>query len=289
MPFGRLSVKHLLLPLAIVGSSWVAQAQVATAHRTGGMLLGVQAWTFNQYTVFEAIQKASEAGSTNIELFPGQTLGSGFDSVKVGPEMGSAAVEGLQTQLKKYGVNIVAYGVTGIDKDETGARKLFQWAKTLGIGILNTESTESIDTIEKMVKEFDIRVGFHNHPKTNNPAYKMWDPTYIYQLVKDHDKRIGSCADTGHWVRSGLKPVDAIRALKGRIVSSHLKDLNEFSPNGHDVPYGTGISDLTDILNEYHKMGYQGTLSVEYEYHWDTSLPEVAQCLGFVRGYFAKK
>lgn len=270
-------------------SSLPALAQIETAHRTGGMLLGVQAWTFTRYTAMEAVEKAAAAGATNIELFPGQNLGTDFPGVKIGPDMGQAATDAFRKHLAKYGVSVVAYGVVGIDKDETSARMLFSWAKSLGIGILNTESVDAIDTMDKMVKEFDMRVGFHDHPKTNNPAYKMWDPNYIYQLVKNHDKRIGSCADTGHWVRSGIKPVDALRMLHGRVVSSHLKDLNVFSPDGHDVPFGTGVSDVKGILDELHREGFRGSVSIEYEYNWETSVPEVGQCIGFVRGYCAGK
>ena len=288
MQRGRPHFSRFLAPLLVFAcSTMFASAQVETAHRTGGMMLGVQAWTFNKFSVMEAIEKAAAAGSKNIELFPGQAVGKDFPGVGVGPDMGPAATEALQNQLRKFGVNVVAYGVTGIDKDEAGARKLFAWAKSLGIGILNTESVDAIDTMDKMVKEFDIKVGFHDHPKTNNPNYRMWDPNYIYDLVKNHDKRIGSCADTGHWVRSGIKPVDALRALHGRVVSSHLKDLNVFSPEGHDVPYGTGVSDVKAILDEFHREGFRGSVSIEYEYNWDTSLPEVAECIGFVTGYCA--
>jgi sugar phosphate isomerase/epimerase len=73
--------------------------------------------------------------------------------------------------------------------------------------------------------------------------------------------------------------VDAIRALKGRIVSSHLKDLHEFSPNGHDTVYGTGVSDVKGILAAYRDIQMKGTVSVEYEYDWDDNQPEVAECL----------
>ncbi len=34
-----------------------------------------------------------------------------------------------------------------------------------------------------------------------------------FELVKDRDMRIGACADTGHWVRSGLNPVDCLKIL----------------------------------------------------------------------------
>jgi hypothetical protein len=129
--------------------------------------------------------------------------------------------------------------------------------------VLNTESDKSIDTIEKLVKEYDIKVGYHDHPKRpNDESYRMWDPNYILSLVKDRDPRIGSCADTGHWVRSGLKPVDCLRILKGRIMSSHLKDLHEFSRNGHDVPYGQGKSDVPGILAEFKAQKFDGPISV---------------------------
>jgi sugar phosphate isomerase/epimerase len=275
----------ILLTLTLLSA--LANGQIATAARSGGMLLGVQAWTFTRYTAMEAIEKTAQAGGSVIELFPGQDLGKDFPGVKVGPDMGAEATETLRGHLAKLGVNAVAFGVTGIPKDEAAARKLFAWAKSLGIGIIQTESVDSIDTMDKMVKEFDMKVGFHNHPRTKDPNYKMWDPNYVLQLVKNHDRRIGACADTGHWVRSGIKPVDALRILKGRVVSSHLKDLNEFSPNGHDVPFGTGVSDVPAILEELRKQGFAGSLSVEYEHNWETSVPEVGQCLGFVRGYFA--
>ena len=117
----------------------------------------------------------------------------------------------------------------------------------------------------------------------------MWDPNYVLSVVKDRDKRIGSCADTGHWVRSGLKPVDCIRILKGRVISSHLKDLNVFSPNGHDVPAGTGVSDVPAILEELRHQGFEGNISIEYEYHMEDSQAEVSQSIGYVRGFGAAK
>lgn len=252
---------------------------------TGEFRLSVQAWSFHQYTAFEAIDKTAEAGAPLIEFFPGQKMAPDSE-VQVGPDMGDEATKRLQAHLREKGVRAIAFGVTGISQDEAQARKLFTWAKDLGIKVINTESTEAMDTIEKMVKEFDMKVGFHNHPKrADNPNYKVWDPAYVYSIVKDRDKRIGACADTGHWVRSGVKPVDALKTLKGRVVSSHLKDLNVFSADGHDVPYGKGISDIPGILRSFKAAGFTGPASVEYEYNWDKSVPEIGQCVGFIRAF----
>jgi sugar phosphate isomerase/epimerase len=274
-----------ILCAAVLGAH-VASPQGSDDFRTSGYLLGVQAWSFNKFTAFEAVERTALAGGKVIEFFPGQKLGANFGDAQMGPGMTEEQSQQLLNHLAKHHVKAVAYGVTGIDKKESEARKLFQWAKRMGIGILNTESVDALDTMEKMVKEFDIRVGFHNHPKQpNNPNYRMWDPNYVLSIVKDRDSRIGSCADTGHWVRSGIKPVDAIRILKGRIISSHLKDLDVFSPEGHDVPYGSGVSDIAGILREYRAQNFQGSISVEYEYNWDNSVPDIAQCIGFVREY----
>lgn len=268
-------------------ASLIASAIIA---QTASFQPSVQAWTFNRFTTEEAISMAAQAGSQNIEMFPGQTLSKETGDVKVGPEMGPDNTNRLKGFLDKNKVKAIAFGVTGVSKDPVEARKLFSWAKGLGIQVINTESTDAIDTIEAMVKEFDLKVGFHNHPKQpNNPNYKVWEPQYVYDLVKSRDKRIGSCADTGHWVRSGIKPIDAIRTLKGRIVSSHLKDLHEFTPGGHDMPYGLGVSDVRAILEEYKKIKMTGPVSVEYEYNWDKNLTEVGQCIGFMRAFQTQK
>ena len=265
--------------------------KIPEEYRTGGFAIGCQAYTFNRFTVIEAIEKTAETGAKVIEFFPGQKLSSDQPEVKWDHNASDEVVEKVKAQLAKYHLKAVNYGVVGIPKDEAQARKIFEFARKLGLYGVTTESVDAIDTIEKLVKEYDIRVGFHDHPKRErDPSYKMWDPNYILSVVKDRDHRIGSCADTGHWVRSGLKPVECLRILKGRIISSHLKDLDAFGkPDAHDLPYGTGVSDVPAILNELKRQHFEGNISVEYEYKWENSVPDVAQCIGFVRGYEAAK
>lgn len=278
------------LPAFAAGPSPAPQnaAPVATTpnYQTNGFLLGCQAWSFNHYTVMEAIEKTAQTGGKTIEMYPGQSLSPDNRDVKFGPGASDETIAAVKAQLDKYGIKVVAFGVTGLSKDEAQSRQTFEFAKKLGIGVINSEpSADAMDTIEKLVKEYDIRVGIHNHPKQpNNPNYRHWDPNFILSLVKNRDKRIGSCADMGHFVRSGIKPTDALRILQGRVVSSHLKDLNVFSAQGHDVPFGTGVSDIRAILTEFRRQKFAGPVSIEYEYNWETSVPEIAQSIGFVRG-----
>lgn len=257
---------------------------------TGGFAIGCQAYTFNRFTLFEAIEKTAAAGAKVIELPVGQKLSLEEPSVKFDHNASEDVLQKVKAKLSEHHLRAVNYGVISIPADEAGARKIFEFASKMGLYAVITESVEAMDTIEKLAKEFDIRVGIHNHPRQpNNPKYKVWDPNYVLSVVKDRDSRIGACADTGHWVRSGLKPVECLRILQGRVVSSHLKDLDRMDPDAHDVPYGMGVSDIPGILDELKHQNFVGNLSIEYEYHWTNSLPEVAQCIGFVRGYGARK
>ncbi len=291
---GKIQIVFLSLCVALVNltASFSARAEnkIPADCATGGFFIGCQAYTFKEFTVFEAIEKTAEVGGKVIEFYPGQKLSKDEPKTVWDHNASPETIQKVKDQLAKYKIRAVNYGVVSIPKDEAKARKIFDFAKTMGLRAVTTESVDAIDTIEKLVKEYDIMVGFHDHPKRPlDPLYKMWDPNYVLSVVNDRDPRIGSCADIGHWVRSGLKPVDCLRILKGRIISSHMKDLNEMGLKAHDVPFGTGVSDIPAVLDELKAQGFEGNISVEYEYHWDNSTPEVGQCIGFVRGYGTAK
>ena len=283
-------MKLLLTTLLIAATAPIFAADpIPDSLKQGGFAIGCQAWTFNHFTVLEAIDKTAEVGAKTIEFYPGQPLSKEDPKVKFDHNAPKEVWEKVKAKLAEKKITPIAYGVVGLSKNEADCRKVFEFAKFFGIRVLNTESVDAIDTFEKLVKEYDIKVGFHDHPKQEkNPNYKMWDPNYILSVVKDRDPRIGSCADTGHWVRSNLKPVECLQILKGHIVSSHLKDLDVVGPKGHDMPYGTGVSDVKAILDEYKAQGFDGPISVEYEYKMENNSEEVKKCIDYVRAYTGK-
>jgi sugar phosphate isomerase/epimerase len=284
---------NIISLLTLVGGLSFAGTAFATPIpedcQTGGIAIGCQSWTFNHYSVMEAIDKTAAAGGKVIEFYPGQKFSPEHPDWKFDHNASDEMIAAVQARLKKDGVRAVNYGVVGIPKDEAGARKIFEFAKKLDLYAITTESVESIDTFEKLVKEYNIRVGFHDHQRQpNNPNYKMWDPNYVLSVVKDRDPRIGSCADLGHWAQSGLKPADCLKILKGHIISVHLHDMNSFEGNAHDVPCGTGVCDIAACLDELKAQHFTGNMSIEFEYNWMDNVVDAAQAVGFVRGYGAK-
>ena len=82
-------------------------------------------------------------------------------------------------------------------------------------------------------------------------------------------------------MRSGLNPVECLKKLEGRIISFHFKDLNEAALQAHDVPWGTGVCDVKGMLTEIRRQRLKAVFSIEYEYNWENSLPEIAQCVEY--------
>jgi sugar phosphate isomerase/epimerase len=216
-------------------------------------------------------------------MFPGQKLKPDSD-VKVGKDMSDETIADVKKKLADAGVKLVAYGVDGIATDEKGARKEFDWAKTMGIEVIVTETTPN-DVLDKLCTEYGIRLALHNHPQS-------WPPDDVLKAVEGHSKLIGSCSDTGHWMRRKLVPVDQLKKLQGRVEHLHFKDLNDFGDGAHDVVWGTGKGDVKGMLEELKHQGYKGYLSIEYEYgsvkDLDANLPQCVEYFDKTVGDLAK-
>jgi sugar phosphate isomerase/epimerase len=263
---------------------------IPDTHRVGGFALGCQAYSFNRFSAFEAIEKTAQAGGKVIEFYPGQKFSVEKPDQRLGERLPDDLIAELKAKLEKHGVRAVAFGVTNLGKNVENNRRIFEFVKKVGIGTITCEPDASaFDVIEPLVKEFDVRLAIHNHPRTNNANYRYWDPKYVLSVVDKLDRRIGACADTGHWARSGIKPVDGLKTLRGRILSLHLKDLTAFEPGGRDTIFGTGTSDLAAQLTELRNQKFDGVVSIEYESNWDNNVPDIAQCFGFVRGWAARR
>jgi sugar phosphate isomerase/epimerase len=267
----------LLSLIFLTGTAVTAQEKKVTIDTSAadklGWKLGVQTYSFNRFTFFEAIDKAASIGLKYAEAYPGQTIAKDIDG-KIGPGMSDEQIKKVKEKLASAGVQLTAFGVTGLSANEAESRKTFEWCKTMGIGVINTEVREdAFDTLEKLCKEYEIKIGLHNHPE---PSY-YWDPETVLKAIEGRSEWIGACADTGHWLRSGLNPIESLKKLEGRIVSFHFKDLNREGKGAHDVPWGEGVADVPGMMAEMKRQEFKGPISVEYEHNWLESLPEIAQ------------
>ncbi len=237
-------------------------AALLTAAAHAEMKLGLQTYTFRKQTLAETFLLAQNLGLRYLQVYPGQPLGAPFEG-KMGPDMDQATREAVWKMAKEHGLEIVAFGVTN-PKDEAAWRELLAFAKERGIKEIASEpKVETLPMLERLTKEYGVRVGAHNHPKGS--VYS--DAEQGLAVMKPYEgTHLGLAPDVGHWLRSGYNPVERLKAAKGMMYSIHFKDLNIKAEKGaYDVPWGTGVSDAKGMIAELRKQGFEGYVFIEYE------------------------
>jgi sugar phosphate isomerase/epimerase len=276
----------IIAPLDVAKTRETGLKATAAAEKLGWRI-GSQAYTLRDRTLTEALDALYMLGLNNVEAYPGQGVSPEMKNIKFGPDMSPEAADVVRKKLAQTGIKILSIGVIGIPANEAGARKLFEFAKSFNMERIVTEAGKGqFDMLQKLAEEYNIDIALHNHPEPN--IYGT--PEKVLEAVGPAHTRIGSCSDVGHWQRSKVNPVEALKKLEGKVYESHFKDLNEFGVKGaKDVPWGTGKGDARAMLEECLRQTKAGkiggaakkmTFNMEYETGAGTELVNnMAKCV----------
>ncbi|RHJ94030.1 sugar phosphate isomerase/epimerase family protein [Parabacteroides bouchesdurhonensis] len=258
----------------------VLPSQAQTKAEKQGWRLGMQSYSFHKFTLVEAFDKTNELGLKCIEVFPGHKLGGKWGDKVFDFNLDPQTQKEIKELAASKGIKIVGTGVYVADKSSDW-EKMFKFAKAMDMEFITCEpALEDWDLVEKLAKQYNIKISVHNHPQPS--AY--WKPENLLNAISKRSKLLGSCSDVGHWRREGLNQIDCLKQLKGRIVSLHFKDIApkvEGEKEQHDVIWGTGILDVKGMLKELKKQNFKGVFSIEYEYNWDNSVPDIKECIKY--------
>jgi sugar phosphate isomerase/epimerase len=245
-----------------------------------GWRLGIEAYTFHKYTLFEAIDKTAQLGLPYMGGLSFQKVSADIPK-NFDPKLTDDELKQIRLKLDAAGVRMLTYYYHAIPGDPEGCRRVFEFARKMGIETFMSEpAPEALDTIEQFCDEYQINVALHNHDQQGSPHY--WNPEGILKACQGRSPRIGACADLGYWMRAGIDPIQAAGMLKERLLTLQLHDLNERTATGHDVPWGTGAGQTEAFLKEIHRLGIQPTMfGLEYSYNWFESMPEIAESIQF--------
>jgi len=255
-------------------SSFTCPVTDGTIQEKPDWHVGFQAYTFRLFSFEEALEKGSSIGLKYVEAYYGQKL-SKDSKVEINYKMDEKSRQKMKDLLKKYDVKLISSGVITCRNEEEW-KALFEFADEMGIQTITSEpGPGDLDIVESLADEYGINVAIHNHPQPS----RYWNPDVALEALEGRSERLGVCADTGHWIRSGLDPVECLKKLEGRIINLHFKDLNEKSREAHDVPWGTGVADVPAILKELKRQNFSGYFMIEYEHNWENSVPDLKQCV----------
>jgi len=188
----------------------------------------------------------------------------------------------FKEKAASFGVSVIGYGVLGFKNDHDANRKIFEFAKAMGLGYLSADpSPDSFDSLDKLVEEYGVAIGIHNH----GPGHRYDTIDKIAAAIKNHHKLVGCCVDTGHFLRSKEDPVRAVEVFGERTYGVHLKDVKDAKTF---TVLGKGDLRTVDLLKALAKIKYSYCLAVEYEENESNPVGEIAECLAAARAAVEK-
>ncbi len=295
--------RRTFLQSAVAGGAALAVAgqtsSLLAADDWGGFKMGLQSYTLRDFDTAKALEHTVKFGLKYWESFskhiPVATL--------------PATIAGYKKQLGDAGVQLIAYGVVGFDENETKAREIFDFAKAMGLLSISADPQQdkaTFDLLDKLVAEYDIAIGIHNH----GPGHRYDKVGDTLKWVKDRHPKIGGCVDTGHYLRSDENIVEVIEQLGSRVFGVHFKDVRSIKDAAEmeklmkDLTpgraaqlkkegkiftiLGEGELDVVGCLKALKKLDYQYGVSLEYEEHPENPISDIEQCLKTVKTALTK-
>lgn len=219
--------------------------------------LGAQSFSFRNFDLQGAINCLKELGLRQMEF-----CGVHFPADPNCPDLAA-----VRDALAGAGVVMPCFGVEGFSADEAANRARFDFAKAMGAGILTADpAPDSFDSLDALCEEYQIKIAIHNH----GPESRYNKISDVARAVEGRHPFIGACVDTGHFIRGGEVPHEAITALGARVHSLHLKD---WEADGDEQVLGEGKLDLAQVAAALRAIDFDGPIMMEYELDADGPVP----------------
>lgn len=246
-----------LLRIALIITACVALPLTQAATKTiEGPQLGLQTWTCRNMDFDQVVAFAVKHGITNIQFIAAQLDPRG------------APAESLRKKaiLDQHGLRAYTFGVNSTSMDKEDNRKLFEFAKLMGIAVIVVEPKEQSqwDNLEALVREYDIKLAIHNH----GTGTVYGNPATVRNVLAARDRRIGVCLDVGWVTGAGFDAAEVFRSYGDRVYDIHFKDkIVETSVDGKKVPIdteiGKGASNYTGLFAAIKQSRWSGVMAIE--------------------------
>ena len=271
------------LSFPLLGATTALAAEAASPAKKGGrspaLKLGLASYSLAKLPVEEVIAVLKQLELTAVSLYKSHAPWA--DGT---PDECKAVVQ----KFSDAGIAVTSTGMIELPNNEASIRKALENVRAAGLKTFCgwLKQTDSLPLLDKLVKEYDLKVAIHNHGPTEALATGM----DVWKAVQPFDQRIGLCLDVGHGFRAGENAADTIRQCSARIYEVHLRDTAVAGGTMKDpqpVIIGHGLLDFRSIIAALVEVKYPFQAEFEYEKKEDDRVPGLAESVGYVRGLLA--
>ncbi|MEJ7711890.1 MAG: sugar phosphate isomerase/epimerase [Pyrinomonadaceae bacterium] len=264
-----------MLGRGVEASAAQKQGALAAGDPWHGFKVGVASYTLRKMPLDDAIKAIQRVGLQYVSIKDFHL------PLKTTKEERQAAAQ----KFKAAGITPLSCGNITMQNDEANVRQAFEYARDAGIPtIVCSPDPNSMPILDRMVKEFDIKLAIHNH----GPEDKKFPSPYdVWKAIEKYDRRIGFCIDVGHTARAKVDPAESILRFRERLYDLHFKDINSTEPDGQTIEIGRGVLNLSSVLQALVKIKFSYLVSFEYEKDADDPLPGLAESVGYTKALLA--
>jgi L-ribulose-5-phosphate 3-epimerase len=240
--------------------------------------LGVALWTFHTVDFPTSLKQVDSAGVKYIEPNTFHKTGPELNDSLLG-QLSPAGIDKLKAYVRDRNLEVGSVYLAG-GKTVEEWKKDFETAKQFNVKFVTAEPPITMwDSIDSLAGVYGMKVAIHEHWRGVS-AY--WNPDSVLEAIKGHPN-FGACADLGHWPKSGINSLEAIKKLAGHIFIVHLKDIAEANnPKLTDVRVGTGIVDIPGILAELKRQNFTGYIYIERDtQETPTNVPSIIETVKY--------
>jgi sugar phosphate isomerase/epimerase len=246
--------------------------------RAGGFELGLQSFTLRKFPLESMLDAVARLGLRQVELIPDtRFLFYSFGS-HLPIDTDAAGIENVHAALAARGLRLSASGVHGV-ADAVEAERLFRFARQVRIPLLTiAPEDEALDALDRLCGAHpDVRLGIHNH----GPYFRYDKIADVEQALAGRHPGFGACVDTGHFIRSGEDPAEAMQRLGARVHGVHLKDFRDEGFFADGCVLGEGKLQLDPCFRALREIGFgpEQALSIEYEENPDDPIADAMTCV----------
>ncbi len=190
--------------------------------------------------------------------------------------------EALKALYDEAGISIYAFKPKVFEKNNTDddIRYGMRAAKALGASHVTLEHPEDdahTARLAKIAEEEGVLIGYHGHEQ-QTPT--LWDTA----LSQSDANRMN--LDFGHYIAAeNENPLEIIKTKSDKIVSMHLKDRQKKSNGGGNLVWGSGDTQIVDVIKLIKENGYTFPVTIELEYdipEGSDAVQEVKKCLAYI-------
>jgi len=210
-----------------------------------GWRLGLEPADVRNLTLFDSFEQAAQAGLVYVGGSSRQSVSKEL-AKRFGPELNDTELSQIRLKLDGVGLRLLTCEIGSLPEDELECRRLFHFARKMGIEtFIVALNPDTLDLTERLSAEYDVNVAFHGELEP------------VLKAIRDRNPHLGACGDVKAWLEAGVDPIQAVRALKWRLLTL---DLPEPSKPGNREQATASTERNERLLSEVRRLQWHPTM-----------------------------